>query len=94
MTVAEGYRSCWGFLGRSDASLVAHTELAIQPFQDFHRRPGIAGAFRSRQQLERAQLETHRVVPGHLPAMLETQDLFQADLQVQLIDDNKECLLR
>ena len=44
-----------GLLGSKDASIVAHTELATQPFQDFHFRPGIAGAFRSRQQIEEAR---------------------------------------
>ena len=83
MTVAEGYRTWRGFLSSDDASPVAYPELTVQPFRDFHRRPGIAGAFRHRQQLEGAQLEPHRVVPVHLPAVFETQDLFQARLRVQ-----------
>ena len=49
--VAEGYRAWLGLLSSDDASLVAYLELAVQPFQDFHRRPGIAGAFRRWQQL-------------------------------------------
>ena len=80
VAVAEGYRAWRGLLSSDDASLVAYLELTIQPLQDFHRRPGIAGAFRRRQQLECPQLEPHRVVPVHLPAVLETQNL--------LIDNN------
>ena len=65
-------------------------EPAGQSFQDLHSRPGIAGAFRPWQQLEGVQLEPHRVVPGHAPAVLEAQDLFQAQLRV----DSPECRLR
>ena len=36
------------------------------------------------------QLEPHRVVPSHPPAVLEAQDLFQAQLRVQ----RPECRLR
>ena len=64
-------------LGVDDASLVAHPEPAVQSFQDLHDRTGIAGAFRLRQQLQRMQLELHRIVLGHLPAVLEAQDLLQ-----------------
>ena len=78
VAVAEGYRAWRGLLSSDDAPLVAYLELTIQPLQDFHRRSGIAGAFRRRQQLECPQLEPHRVVPVHLPAVLETQNLFQA----------------
>ena len=63
---------------------------AVQSFQDLHRRPGIAGAFRPWQQLEGVQLEPHRVVPGHPPAVFEAQDLVQAQLRVQ----RPECRLR
>ena len=38
-------------------------------------RPGIAGAFQTWQQLQSVQLEPHRVVPGHPPAVFEAQDL-------------------
>ena len=60
-----------------------HRQPTVQSFQDLHRRPGIAGAFRTWQQLEGVQLEPHRVVPGRFPAVLEAQDLFQAQLWIQ-----------
>ena len=63
---------------------------AVQPFQDLHGRPGIAGTFRPWQHLEGVQLEPHRVVPGHPPFVFEAQDLFQAQLRVQ----RPECGLR
>ena len=59
-----------------------HRQPAVQSFQDLHRRPGIAGAFRTWQQLDGVQLEPNRVVHGHFPAVLEAQDLFQAQLRV------------
>ena len=62
---------------------------AVQSCQDLHSRLGIAWAFRTWQQLECVQLEPHRVVPGHSPAVLEAQDLFQAQLRVQ----RPECRL-
>ena len=67
-----------------------HRQPAVQSFQDLHSRPGIAGTFRPWQQLEGVQLEPHRVVPGHPPAVFEAQDLFQAQLRVQ----SPECGLR
>ena len=60
-----------------------HRQPTVQSFQDLHRRPGIAGAFRSWQQPEGVQLEPHRVVPGNFPAVLEAQDLFQAQLGIR-----------
>ncbi len=83
MTIAQECRIWRGFPCNDDAPLVAHPDPAVQPFQDFYRRTGIAGAFRRGQQLECPQLEPHRVVPVHLPAVLEAQDLFQAPLRVQ-----------
>ena len=83
MTVGEECRTWRSFLGSYDAPVVAYLELAVQVFQNFHRRPGITGSFRRWQQLECAQPEPHRIVPGHLPAMLETQNLLQAQLLVQ-----------
>ena len=77
MAVAEECRTGRRLLGIDDASLMAHPEPAVQSFQDLHNRPGIAGAFRLRQQLQGMQLELHRIVPGHLPAVLEAQDLLQ-----------------
>ena len=86
MVVAEEYWTGRCLLGVDDASLVEHPEPAIQSFQDFHDRTGIAGAFRLRQQLQRMQLELHRIVLGHLPAVLEAQDLFHAQIRVQSAD--------
>ena len=62
---------------------VPHREPAVQSFEDLHRRPGIAGAFRSWQQLQGMHLESHHVVPGHLSAVFEAQNLVQAQLQVE-----------
>ena len=78
-------RCCWQELPRQPACSVAlmmrsswrSPEPAVQSFQDLHNRAGIAGAFRLWQQLKRMQLELHRIVPGHLPAVLEAQDLLQ-----------------
>ena len=60
-----------------------HRQPAVQSFQDLHSRPGIAVPFQPWQQLEGMQLEPHRVVPGHSPAVHETQDLFQAQFRVE-----------
>ena len=83
MAVAE---ECWAgrrLPGIDDASLMAHPEPAVQSFQDLHNRAGIAGSFRLWQQLQRTQLELHRIVPGHLPAVLEAQDLLQGQIRAQ-----------
>ena len=90
VAVTEEYRTGGCLLGREDAPFVPHRQPAVQSFQDLHRRPGIAGAFRTWQQLDGVQLEPNRVVPGHFPAVLEAQDLFQAQLRVQ----RPECRLR
>ena len=66
-----------------DMPFVAHAELAVQPFQDFHRWPGRTWILRRRQHLECTQLEPHRVAAGRLPTVLETQNLFPANLRVQ-----------
>ena len=56
-------------------SLAIYTEPSFQSLQSLHNRTAIAGAFRLRQQLQRVQLELHRIVLGHLPPVLEAQDL-------------------
>ena len=66
-----------------------HREPAVQSFQDLHRRPGIAGAFRTWQQLQGMQLESHRVVLGHLSAVFGAQNLVQAQLRIE----RPECRL-
>ena len=83
LSVAKEYRAGRRLLGVDDASLVAHSELAVQSFQNLHNRAGIAGAFRLWQQLQRMQLELHRIVLGHLPAVFEAQDLLQAQTSLQ-----------
>ena len=90
MAVSEEYRTGGSLLGSEDAPFMPHREPAIQSFQDLHSRPGIAVPFGPWQQLEGVQLEPHRVVPGHAPAVLEAQDLFQAQFRVQ----RPECRLR
>ena len=90
VSVSEEYRTGRRLLGSEDAPFMPHRSPAGQPFQDLHRHPGIAGAFRTWQQLEGMQLEPHRVVPGHFPAVFEAQDLVQAQLRVQ----RPECRLR
>ena len=52
--------------------------------------PGIAGAFRTWQQLQGMALELHGVVPGHSSAVFEAQDL----LQVQIRRQGSECRIR
>ena len=61
VAVSEKYWTGWRFLGSNNVPFVPHREPAIQSFQDLHRRPGIAGAFWTRQQLQGMQLESHRV---------------------------------
>ena len=90
VSVSEKYRAGRRLLGSEDASFMPHRQPPVQSFQYLHSRPGIAGAFRTWQQLEGVQLESHRVVPGHSPPVLEAQDLFQAQLRVQ----RPECRLR
>ena len=77
-------------MGSEEVPSSPHRQPAVQSFQDLHSRPCIAGALRPGQQLEGVQLESHRVVPGHSPAVLEAPDLFQAQLRVQW----PECRLR
>ena len=81
VAVSEKYRTGRRLLGIDDASLMAHPEPAIQSFQDLHNRAGIAGAFRLWQKLQGMQLELHRIVPRHLPAVLEAQDLLQGQIR-------------
>ena len=90
MAVPEKYRTGRRFLGGDDAPVMPHKQPAVQTFQDLHSRPGIAGTFRARQQLEGVQLEPHRVVLGHPSTVLEAQDLFQAQVGVQ----RPECRAR
>ena len=90
MAVPEKYRTGWRLLGRDDAPLMPHRQAAVQSLQDLHSRSGIAGTFPPWQQLQGMQLESHRVVLGHLSAVLEAQDLFQTQLRVQ----GPECRLR
>ena len=71
VAVTKGYRIWRGLLSSDDAPLVAHAELAVQSFRDFHRRPGIAGAVRRRQQLRvdfsRGQNRTPRPLSAFWP---------------------------
>ena len=69
---------------------MAHPKPVVQSLQNLHYRPGIAGAFRSWQQLLGMQLESHRAVPGHPPGVLEAKDLFQAQIRVE----RPKCRLR
>ena len=90
MAVAEQYRTGWRLLGSHNVPFVPHREPAVPSFQDLHRRPGLAGAFRTWQQLQGMQLESHRVVLGHLSAVFEAQNLVQPQLRIQ----RPECRLR
>ena len=83
LSVPEKYGAGRRLLGSNDAPFVPQRQPAVQSFQDLHRRPGIAGTFPPWQQLQGVQLESHRVVLGHLSAVLEAQGLFQAQLRVQ-----------
>ena len=58
-------------------------QTTVQSFQDLNRSASVAGAFRLGQQLQGMQLELHRVVPSHLPAVLEAEDTVQAHLRCQ-----------
>ena len=70
-------------MGVDNASLMAHPEPAFQSFQDLHNRPGIAWAFQLRQQLQGMQLEPHCIVLGHLPAVIEAQNLLKGQFRAQ-----------
>ena len=83
MTGSHEYRIGWRFLSRDDASLVLQGQTAVQSFQDLNRSASVAGPFRLGQQLQGMQLELHRVVPGHLPVVLETEDGVQAHVSCQ-----------
>ena len=89
VAVSEKYRAGWRFLGRNDVPLMPYRKPAVQSFQYLHRCSCIAVAFRPWQQLEGVELESHRIVPGHRPAVLEAHDLFQAQRWVQ----RPECRL-
>ena len=65
-----------------DLSLVAHLEAAVGVFEDFYLHTGVAGTLRARQQLQGASLVLDRVVPSHLPGVLEGEDLFQGLISV------------
>ena len=88
--IPEKYRRRRRLLGRDCAPLTPHREPAIQCYQDLHHHSGVAGTIRSRQQLDSMQLEPYCIVLGHLSAVLEAQDLFQAQLRIQW----EECSLR
>ena len=52
-------------------------------FREPPQPPRHSWGFRPWQQLRGVKLEPHRVVPGPFPAVLEAQDLFQAQFRVQ-----------
>ena len=81
--VSERSRTWRCLLGSNDASLMLYRQPAVQSLQYYHNRSGIAAAFLIGQQLQGVPLELHSVVPGDSPAVLETQDLLQAQLRVQ-----------
>ena len=83
VAVSGNYGAGRRLLGSNDAPFMPHRQPAVQSLQDFHSRPGIAGAFPPWQQLQGMQLEPHRVVPGHFSAVLEAHDLVQAQLRAQ-----------
>ena len=56
---------------------------SVQPLQHHDDRSGIAAALLTGQQLQGVPVELHGVVPGHPPAVLETQDLLQAQLRAR-----------
>ena len=92
MRISEKYRRRRRLLGRDDAPLTPHRQPAIQCYQDLHHRPGVAGTIRSRQKLQGMQLEPYGIVLGYLSAVLEAQDLFQAQLRVQWAECNLRVL--
>ena len=90
VAVAEGYRAWRGLLSSDDAPLVAYLELTIQPLQDFHRRPGIAGAFRRRQQLECPQLVSMSsvTVRTNWPAKMSHSPHGECDIDAKRTDES------
>ena len=90
MAVADEYGTGWRLLGSEDASFMPYRQPAVEALKGLDGRPSYAGAFRPWQHPEGVQLEPHRVVPSHPPAVFEAQDLFQAQLRVQ----RPECRLR
>ena len=65
------------FLRGHRMPLVLDDELAVGSFQYLHPQSGVAGTFCIGQQLQDPPLILHRVVPGDLAGVPETQDLGQ-----------------
>ncbi len=61
--------------------LVPDHQFPVGPFQNVHPEAGVAGPFRSWQQLQDPLVALHRVVPGHLPGVLDADDLGQQQLR-------------
>ena len=60
-----------------------YRQLAVHPFQYHHDRSGIAAALLTGKQLQSVPPVLHGVVPGHSPAVLEAQDLLEAQVRLQ-----------
>ena len=58
-------------------------ETAVGKFQDFHSRPGIAGALLAGQQFQGAPLVLDGVVPGYLAGVLESENLLKGKTRIQ-----------
>ena len=70
-------------LGGDDLPQILHGYQAFQVLVYFHLQSGVAGAIRTRQQLERSRVVLDGVVSGRLAGVLEAKDMLQGQRRVQ-----------
>ena len=81
-------------LAGDDLSLVPHSQLAVQAFQDLYHRSRIAAPLRPRQQLKRTPPVLHRVVPGHPATVPEAERRIEAHVWLQRVEGSLRVLCR
>ena len=67
----------WRLGGSDDLSPVGHHQAAIQPLLYLHLGMGVAPTLEIGEELEASARKADRVVPGHLPLVLEAQHPIQ-----------------
>ena len=70
-------------LGGDGLPQILHGYQAFQVLVYFHLQSGVAGAIRTRQQLQRSRVVLDGVVSGHLAGVLEAKDMLQGQRRVQ-----------
>ena len=71
---SEGSRFRRGLLRRDDASVVEHSQTAVQTLEHLHPGPGVACTSIIWRQLQGVPLVPQRVVPCYLPRVLVAED--------------------